>query len=137
MPTDMIVTAPLPPFLYEPLKADYRCHDYAQAADKAGLLAALGAAIRGLVQGGGTVTPTTLLDALPAGLPGPSQAPDLAVQPIPLAGLDSAALEKLSVQGGLALDGAEMTAIQQHFQKLGRAPTRMELETLAQTKCNW
>ncbi len=66
MPTDIIVTAPLPPFLYEPLKADYRCHDYAQAADKAGFLAAHGAAIRGLVQGGGTVTPTTLLDALPA-----------------------------------------------------------------------
>src|SRR6266700_5697848 len=55
MPTDIIVTAPLPPFLYDPLKIDYRCHDYAQAA-----------AIRGLVQGGGTVTPTTLLDALPA-----------------------------------------------------------------------
>ena len=25
---DILVTAPLPPFLYEPLKADYRCHDY-------------------------------------------------------------------------------------------------------------
>ena len=37
-----------------------------QAADKAALLAAQGAAIRGLVQGGGTVTPTSLLDALPA-----------------------------------------------------------------------
>ena len=66
MPTDIIVTAPLPPFLYEPLKADYRCHDYLQAADKPGLLAAQGPAMRGLVQGGGTVTPTTLLDALPA-----------------------------------------------------------------------
>ena len=64
--TDIIVTAPLPPFLYDPLKADYRCHDYAQAADKPALLAAQGAAIRGLVQGGGTVTPTSLLDALPA-----------------------------------------------------------------------
>jgi hydroxypyruvate reductase len=63
---DIIVTAPLPPFLYDPLKADFRCHDYAQAADKAAFLAGCGAAIRGLVQGGGTVTPTTLLDALPA-----------------------------------------------------------------------
>ena len=63
---DIIVTAPLPPFLYEPLKADYRCHDYVQSADKPALLAAQGKAIRGLVQGGGTVTPTTLLDALPA-----------------------------------------------------------------------
>ncbi|TMH34320.1 MAG: 2-hydroxyacid dehydrogenase [Betaproteobacteria bacterium] len=65
MQPDIIVTAPLPPFLYDPLKADYRCHDYYQAPDKPGLLAANGATIRGLVQGGGTVTPTTLLDALP------------------------------------------------------------------------
>jgi lactate dehydrogenase-like 2-hydroxyacid dehydrogenase len=66
MKADVIVTAPLPPFLYEPLKATYACHDYAQAADKSALLAAEGASIRGLVQGGGTVTPTELLDKLPA-----------------------------------------------------------------------
>jgi hydroxypyruvate reductase len=62
---DILVTASLPPSLYDPLKAAYRCHDYHQAADKASLLAADGAKIRGLVQGGGTVTPTTLLDTLP------------------------------------------------------------------------
>jgi lactate dehydrogenase-like 2-hydroxyacid dehydrogenase len=62
---DILVTAPLPPFLYDPLKADFRCHDYAQAVDKKALLAADGPRIRGLVQGGGTATPTTLLDALP------------------------------------------------------------------------
>jgi lactate dehydrogenase-like 2-hydroxyacid dehydrogenase len=65
MTVDLIVTAPLPPFLYEPLQRDFRCHDYHQAADKPGLLAAEAARIRGLVQGGGTVTPTALLDALP------------------------------------------------------------------------
>ena len=65
MPTDILVTAPLPPFLYEPLKADYRCHDYVKAADKPALLAAEGGRIRGLVQGGGTSTATSLLDALP------------------------------------------------------------------------
>jgi lactate dehydrogenase-like 2-hydroxyacid dehydrogenase len=65
MPPDILVTAPLPPFLYDPLKADYRCHDYYQSSHKPGLLAAEGARIRGLVQGGGTVTPTTLLDQLP------------------------------------------------------------------------
>ena len=65
MTPDIIVTAPLPPFLYDPLKADYRCHDYAASGDKSGLLASDGARMRGLVQGGGTVTPTTLLDALP------------------------------------------------------------------------
>ncbi|HSV17683.1 MAG TPA: 2-hydroxyacid dehydrogenase [Casimicrobiaceae bacterium] len=62
---DLLVTAPLPPFLYDPLKADYRTHDYAAAQDKAGLLAGIGKRVRGLVQGGGTVTPTALLDALP------------------------------------------------------------------------
>jgi hydroxypyruvate reductase len=62
---DILVTAPLPPFLYEPLKADYRCHDYYQSSHKPGLLAAEGARIRGLVQGGGTVTSPTLLEALP------------------------------------------------------------------------
>lgn len=66
MPVDILVTAPLPEFLYGPLRADYRCHDYVQAADKQALLRDVGGAIRGLVQGGGTVTPTMLLDALPA-----------------------------------------------------------------------
>ena len=62
---DLLVTAPLPPFLSDPLKAHYRCHDYLQAGDKAALLNQLGQRIRGLVQGGGTQTPTSLLDALP------------------------------------------------------------------------
>ncbi len=66
MPVDIIVTAPLPDFLYEPLKRDYRCHDYHLAADKSALLRDVGGRILGLVQGGGTSTPTTLLDALPA-----------------------------------------------------------------------
>jgi lactate dehydrogenase-like 2-hydroxyacid dehydrogenase len=65
MQPDILVTAPLPPFLYDPLKADYHCHDYHQSSHKPGLLAAEGARIRGLVQGGGTMTPTTLLDQLP------------------------------------------------------------------------
>ena len=62
---DVIVTAPLPPFLYDPLKRDFRTHDYHQATQKQVLLAAESPRIRGLVQGGGTVTPTDLLDALP------------------------------------------------------------------------
>ena len=62
---DILVTAALPPFLAQPLAADYRCHDYAAAGDRDALLAGVSARIRGLVQGGGTVTPTTLLDALP------------------------------------------------------------------------
>jgi lactate dehydrogenase-like 2-hydroxyacid dehydrogenase len=61
---DILVTAPLPDFLYGPLKRDFRCHDYYQSSHRPGLLAAEGARIRGLVQGGGTVTPTDLLDQL-------------------------------------------------------------------------
>ena len=45
---DIIVTAPLPPFLYDPLKRDFRCVDYHAAADKAALLKNEGARIRGL-----------------------------------------------------------------------------------------
>ena len=63
--TDILITASLPEFLAEPLKRDYRCHDYYHASHKPALLAAEGARIRGLVQGGGTVTPTALLDQLP------------------------------------------------------------------------
>ena len=44
-----------------------------------------------------------------------------------------AALEKLSRDGLLALNRAEMPTIQQHFRDLGRDPTDIELETLAQT----
>ena len=63
---DILVTASLPPFLYEPLRADYRCHDYAETADGNALLRDVGVRVRGLVQGGGTVTPESLLEALPA-----------------------------------------------------------------------
>lgn len=65
MPPDILVTAPLPPLLYDPLKTSYHCHDYYQTADKPAMLAADGPKLRGLVQGGGTVTPTALLDQLP------------------------------------------------------------------------
>jgi hydroxypyruvate reductase len=63
---DILVTAALPPFLRNPLEADYRCHDYASADDRDALLDRVGPRIRGLVQGGGTVTPPALLDRLPA-----------------------------------------------------------------------
>ena len=62
---EILVTAPLPPFLYDPLKAAFTCHDYHAAADKPALLSSVGPRVRGLVQGGGTATPTWLLDALP------------------------------------------------------------------------
>jgi phosphoribosylformylglycinamidine synthase len=52
---------------------------------------------------------------------------------VPLRNLDDAALEKLSRDDQLSLSLAEMRTIQAHFRDLGRDPSDVELETLAQT----
>jgi phosphoribosylformylglycinamidine synthase subunit PurSL len=52
---------------------------------------------------------------------------------VPLRNLDHAGLEKLSRDGQLALSLDEMSTIQAHFRQLGRDPTDVELETIAQT----
>jgi phosphoribosylformylglycinamidine synthase II len=52
---------------------------------------------------------------------------------VPLRTLDDAGLESLSRTGQLALNLTEMKAIQAHFRDLGRDPTDVELETIAQT----
>jgi len=52
---------------------------------------------------------------------------------VPLLALDDAGLEQLSRTGHLFLSLAEMRAIQRHFRAVGRNPTDLELETLAQT----
>jgi phosphoribosylformylglycinamidine synthase subunit PurSL len=52
---------------------------------------------------------------------------------VPLRDLDDAALVKVSRDGQLSLSLAEMQAIQAHYRELGREPTDVELETLAQT----
>ncbi len=52
---------------------------------------------------------------------------------VSLVDLDDAALERLSRDGHLFLSRDEMRTVQQHFQRLGREPTDLELETLAQT----
>lgn len=62
---DILITAPLPEFLQQPLLAGYSCHDYHGAADKPALLKSVGAKIVGLVQGGGSLAPIELLDQLP------------------------------------------------------------------------
>jgi phosphoribosylformylglycinamidine synthase len=74
-----------------------------------------------------------LIDAWPASLPGPGKEPDPKVVPIPIEGLDDAGLLRLSEDGGLALSLDEMRAVQRHFAPLRRSPTRLELETIAQT----
>ncbi|OYW72007.1 MAG: hydroxyacid dehydrogenase [Verrucomicrobia bacterium 12-59-8] len=63
--TPVLILAPLPDFLMQPLRAAHVCHDYFDAEDKAGLLAEVGAEIRGIVQSGGTVLPVSLLEQLP------------------------------------------------------------------------
>ncbi len=55
------------------------------------------------------------------------------VEQIPLAGLDEAALSQCSNERMLSLDVREMKEIQSYFEEIGRAPTDVELETLAQT----
>jgi len=52
---------------------------------------------------------------------------------VPLGELDDEALRRLSRQGQLFLSVEEMRTIQAHFRSLGREPTDVELETLAQT----
>ncbi len=52
---------------------------------------------------------------------------------VPLSGLDDAALMQLSKDGCLSLTIDEMHAIQAHFKELGREPTDVELESIAQT----
>lgn len=65
MPNELLIIAPLPDFLMEPLKAANTCHDYFHAADKEALLAEAGARIRGMVMYGASVAPVALLERLP------------------------------------------------------------------------
>ena len=58
---------------------------------------------------------------------------DIGVELVDLEGLDDDALAALNRERGLSLDPAELRAIADHFRKAGRAPTDVELETLAQT----
>ena len=52
---------------------------------------------------------------------------------VSIAGLDDEGLMRLSLQGQLYLQLAEMQTIQRHFADLDRDPTDVELETIAQT----
>lgn len=67
-------------------------------------------------------------DALPHGTP--YEFKPITVE---MSSLDDAGLERLSREGHLFLSLGEMRAIQQQYKTLGREPTDIELETLAQT----
>jgi hydroxypyruvate reductase len=62
---EVLMAAPFPPFLKNPIVDGYNAHDYASAADKSAMIAEVGARVRGLFCGGGTVLPTAMLDQLP------------------------------------------------------------------------
>ena len=55
------------------------------------------------------------------------------VKQIPILSADTDELSRISQEGLLSLNLAEMQAIQAYFAKLKRNPTDVELETLAQT----
>jgi phosphoribosylformylglycinamidine synthase len=66
--------------------------------------------------------------------PNPHLAPyELKIVHWPVRDLDDAALEALSKAKDLFLNLTEMRAIREHYRQLGREPTDVELETLAQT----
>jgi phosphoribosylformylglycinamidine synthase len=58
---------------------------------------------------------------------------DQVTESIEIVGLDDAALQALSKRRLLSLDLAEMRTVQSFYSALGRNPTDVELETLAQT----
>ncbi len=64
---------------------------------------------------------------------GADEPPNHTVERVAISKLDDDALLALSKQRLLSLDLAEMRAIQAFYQTLGREPTDVELETLAQT----
>jgi phosphoribosylformylglycinamidine synthase subunit PurSL len=68
------------------------------------------------------------LDHLQVGSPYKFELVTIAIRP-----MDDAALERLSREGQLYLSLIEMQTIQAHFRSLGRDPTDVELETIAQT----
>ncbi len=56
-----------------------------------------------------------------------------APETVPIAGRTSDELAQIGAERALALDPAELEVIQVHYAELGREPTDIELETLAQT----
>jgi phosphoribosylformylglycinamidine synthase len=66
-------------------------------------------------------------------LPSAPVARKAARREIPVRGLGDADLMAISRTGGLSLNLAEMEAVRDHFETVGREPTDLEIETIAQT----
>ena len=71
-------------------------------------------------------------DAIPDDFPTPPDRP-FALRHVSMRSLDDDALQRLSRDGHLFLSLEEMRTVRDHFTDLGREPTDLELETLAQT----
>ena len=63
---DVLVMSPLPPFLYDPLRASYACHDWHASKERAALVDAVGPRIKAVVVSGGGTLPPEVLAQLPA-----------------------------------------------------------------------
>ena len=72
------------------------------------------------------------VDRIPSEFPTPPVRP-FTLRRVPMRDLGDGELAKLSREGHLFLSVEEMQTIRDHFAKLGRDPTDLELETLAQT----
>lgn len=79
------------------------------------------------------VVDRVLFGADPLAAAHPAQLSPQTRREVPLEGLDADALLALSRSRTLALDAVEMRAVQAHYAALGRAPSDLELETIAQT----
>jgi phosphoribosylformylglycinamidine synthase len=64
--------------------------------------------------------------------PAPAEAP-VKRREVPVRGLSAQELGELSTAMGLSLSVVEMSAVRERFRALGREPTDLELETIAQT----
>ena len=71
-------------------------------------------------------------DAVEVAFP-PTEAESDPAETVSVRGLDEAGLAALNVERRLALDPAELVAVQAHFCRAGREPTDVELEMIAQT----
>jgi len=70
-----------------------------------------------------------------AGSPAPPDVPEyeLQIRSVPIRELDDQELAELSKRSDLFLNVTEMRAIKNYYRRMGREPTDVELETLAQT----
>ena len=118
------------------LRAEGYAVDVVRTARRYVLQGALGQ--RDVVERVGRVLANDCIEQVVPGTAGACPAPRPPTGPftlrrVPMVKLDAAALERLSRDAHLFLSRAEMEAIRDHFGRLGREPTDVELETLAQT----